>query len=371
MLSDRLRVARESLGLRQADAAGQLGIAESGICEMEAGRREPKAAQLAALAQLYRRPLDFFFSDEPVAQDVVLWRERPSDEVTAKKIQREFFALCEQYQSLEELLGAASGSTLPEDTTPKDAYGFPQAERLAARTWDQFELGAAPAESLRPVLEERFFVKIFALPLASEASAASTRSHRVGPAILLNKDSVHWRRNFDLAHELFHLLTWRVFREPTEVSSVEAGEEEERLANRFAGHLLLPESPFRERLDPFLDKAGNCRMSVAQIHELARSFDVSAEAIVYRCASLLHWHKDRTLGIVENVRKFRIWRESEPIEMLPSRYISLTVQAYGKGLISYKKGAEYLRKGFKQARDILEPPEDGAEPDRQITVAAD
>jgi Zn-dependent peptidase ImmA (M78 family)/DNA-binding XRE family transcriptional regulator len=371
MLSDRLRFARESLGLRQADAAGQLGIAESGICEMEAGRREPKAAQLAALAQLYRRPIDFFFSNELVAQDVALWRARPADAVAEKKIRREFFALCENYQSLEELLGISSASHLPEETIPKDDFGFQQAERLAARIWEQFDLGAAPATSLRFVLEERFFVKVFALPLASETSAASTRSHRFGPAVLLNSDSMHWRRNFDLAHELFHLLTWRVFRDPTEVSSVESGEEEERLANAFASHLLLPEGPFRERLDPFLDKAGSLSISEAQLQELARSFDVSAEAIVYRCAGLFHWRKEQTLGIVEKVHMVRTRRESEPIEMLPSRYMSLTVQAYRTGLISYKKGAEYLRRGFRQARDILEPPEDGAEPDRQITVTAD
>jgi len=371
MLSDRLRVAREALRLRQADAARHLGIAESGVCDMEAGRREPKAAQLAALAQLYKRPIDFFFSNEPVAQDVALWRGRPADAVAERSIQREFFALCENYQSLEELLGISTASTLPEETTPKEVFGFPQAERLAARIWEQFELGAAPATSLRFVLEERFFVKVFALPLASEASAASTRSHHFGPATLLNSDSMHWRRNFDLAHELFHLLTWRVFRDPAEVSSVESGEEEERLANSFASHLLLPEGPFRERLDPFLDKAGNLSIAVAQLQELARCFDVSAEAIVYRCAGLFHWRKDQTLGIVDRVHMVQTRRESEPIEMLPSRYISLTVQAYRNGLISYKKGAEYLRKGFKQARDILEPPEDGAEPDRQIMVAAD
>ena len=371
MLGERLRLAREAAGLHQLDAAQALGIVVSGISDIENGNREPRAAQLAMLAGLYRRPLSFFFSEEPVMPDVVLWRARPAEESKAKRIQREFLSLCEDYQELEQLTNNVVPSGLPEESGAKDRFGFPQAESLAARIWQEFELGAAPAECLRPVLEERYRVKIFALALASEASAASTRNNRFGPATLLNQDNVHWRRNFSLAHELFHLLTWRVFRSPGEASSIEAGEDEEGLANAFAAHLLLPESPFRERLGPYIDNRGNLKMTLIELHGIARSFDVSAEAVVYRCAGLLHWRKEDTKAVIQKLGCFRMWRERQSVETLPSRYIYLTVQAYRQGLISFGRGAEYLRKSYRHARDILEPPEDEVESDGQIAVAFD
>jgi XRE family transcriptional regulator, fatty acid utilization regulator len=369
MIGERLRIAREACGMRQAEAAKSLGIAESGISEMETGVREPRASQLAALARLYNRSVDFFFRDVPVAEELVLWRGEPSDESVARRIRREFLSLCETYERLEALLGPRPGAALPEERGPREAYGFPQAEALASKIWKLFELGAAPSESLRLVLEERYQVKIFALPLSGEASAASTRSPRFGPATLLNQDSRSWRRNFDLAHELFHLLTWGIFRNASEQSSAEAGEDEERFANCFASHLLLPEAPFRESLAPFVDREGGLKMAVADVHSIARSFEVSAEAVVYRCAGLLHWQKETTQSVVSKVLGFRVWRESQSIESLPSRYVELVLRSYRQGLISFGKGAEFLRMGHKQAREILEPPDDGSAFDRQISVS--
>lgn len=370
-LGERLRYAREAAGLHQSDAAREIGISDTGISEMESGRRQPKAAQLARLASLYNRSMDFFFSTVPLAPEVVLWRCRPSDEATAKRRQREFFSLCEDYQEIEDLTGSARPSALPKDATPRERFGYLDAERLAASIWEQFELGTVPAESLRPVLEEKYNVRIFAQPMRDEASAASTMNPRFGPAVLLNRDSKHWRRNFDLAHELFHLLTWDVFRSREEDSSVVADEDEESWANCFASRLLLPEASFRERVGPYIGPDGTLRITPREIHDLARAFDVSAEAIVYRFASLLRWRKEETRGVIDRVQTSPFGRESPPVESLPSRYVFLVVQAYRQGMISYGKGAQYLRMSHKAARDFLEPPEDDFESDRQITITSD
>jgi Zn-dependent peptidase ImmA (M78 family) len=300
---------------------------------------------------------------------VVLWRERPKDEGVAKRYERDFLSLCEDFQELEDLACAAVPSALPDQPVPKDRFSFDQAGFLAARIWEQFELGAVPAEGLHRVMEETHHVRIFALPLGNGPSAASARSRRFGPAVLLNQDSVSWRRNFDLAHELFHLLTWSTFRSPGEPSSVEAPEEEESWANCFASRLLLPEGLFGSRLAPFLDKNGDLQITVGEIHDLARGFDVSAEAVVYRCAGMFRWPKEQTQRVKAQVHSCHIWRESRPAERLPSRYVSLVIQSFRRGLISYRKGAEYLRMSYKQAQDILESAGDAPDPDSPITLA--
>ncbi len=66
---------------------------------------------------------------------------------------------------------------------------------------------------------------------------------RYRAAILPNSNNIRWRRNFDLAHELFHQLTWKLFRIGD--SATQADDQDEKLANCFAGSLLVPPKPLK------------------------------------------------------------------------------------------------------------------------------
>lgn len=65
LLGQRLREARESLGLPQAAVADHLEIPRTSVSEIEAGRRRVSFLELRQLAKLYRRPMSFFSGDEP------------------------------------------------------------------------------------------------------------------------------------------------------------------------------------------------------------------------------------------------------------------------------------------------------------------
>lgn len=368
MLGERLKFARESVGLRQSDAAEVLSISVSGVSEMENGLREPKAAQLAKLAELYHRTMDFFFADTPLRRDVVLWRCKPDDDAEAMRTQREFFKLCEDYRRLEQLAGEERESVLPSETGTKREFRYSRAEAVALRMAEELGLGVIPAQVLKHVLEENYNVRVFALPMSSMASALCMRDERLGACVLLNADNVSWRRNFDLAHELFHLFTWDVFREPGDGTAAVAGSEEEALANAFASRLLLPENHFRQRLHAVCRE----RITAAGIHELAREFDVSPEAVIYRCAGTFHWKKDRTQEIVRMVKDLYLpGRRSRGIDTLPPRYVHLAVLAYRRGMISFGRAAKYLKIGHKEAAEILEPVENGIDIDSQIATTTD
>ena len=53
-IAHRIRVARENAGLSQGQAAKQLDFQRPTISEIEAGRRKVTAAELIAMAKLYR-----------------------------------------------------------------------------------------------------------------------------------------------------------------------------------------------------------------------------------------------------------------------------------------------------------------------------
>jgi transcriptional regulator with XRE-family HTH domain len=66
-VGQRLRKARETLGLTQEDVAGVLGIQRTSVIAMEAGKRSVTAIELRRLARLYRRSVAWILGEEPDA----------------------------------------------------------------------------------------------------------------------------------------------------------------------------------------------------------------------------------------------------------------------------------------------------------------
>jgi transcriptional regulator with XRE-family HTH domain len=67
VVGERLRQARETLGLTQADVAGALGIPRTSLLAIEAGRRKVTGLELRRLARIYRRPIEWLLGGEPPA----------------------------------------------------------------------------------------------------------------------------------------------------------------------------------------------------------------------------------------------------------------------------------------------------------------
>jgi transcriptional regulator with XRE-family HTH domain len=65
MLGERLKEAREYVGLKQDDVAKKLGIPRSALSNIEAGSRKVDAIELAQLARLYQRPVAWFTGEDP------------------------------------------------------------------------------------------------------------------------------------------------------------------------------------------------------------------------------------------------------------------------------------------------------------------
>lgn len=62
-LGERLRIAREYVGLTQDEVARYLSIPRSALSHMETGQRKVEALELSRMARLYQRPLSWFTSE--------------------------------------------------------------------------------------------------------------------------------------------------------------------------------------------------------------------------------------------------------------------------------------------------------------------
>ena len=239
-IGQRLKIAREAIGYTQKKAAQESDIGETTISAFENPKgpfgREPKFSQLSRLAEIYRKSIEFFLTDKQLVENLMLWRDVPNTEEETKETEAEFRQLCEQYHKLEVLTGEVKRASLPQPNVTKlEEFDWAKAELFAKYVQDSFLLGDIPIASLKQILEETYYIKIFYLDFPG--SAISVVSEEFGPAILLNRRNKQWRRSYDLAHELFHILTWDVFRG----ESKETSETSEKLANKYASRLLITE----------------------------------------------------------------------------------------------------------------------------------
>jgi len=113
-----------------------------------------------------------------------------------------------------------------------------------------------------------------------------------------------WRRNYDLAHEFFHLITWDYF-SPEEIykRNKHGKNRIEQLADVFASAFLLPEEELRNEFKKRIKKN---HISYLDLTEIAREFDVSIEALLWRLVNLNLIEKDTVIKEFErgNIKDF-------------------------------------------------------------------
>ena len=344
-LAERLRKAREAVGLSIGEAATRLGFPSyQTLSNIEKGDREVKASELALFAKTYFCNLNSLLMGDGVPQPAVyfLWRRAPSErkaEVEAS-IKHKF----EEYHLLEKLLGLSEeGTGALIAISSADIRNYYQVDALAAKISNLFNLGSRPALSLQKVMEQMLRTKILFVELSEFGSAASTVHPEFGAAIVVNREEAPWRINFTLAHELFHIITWNTFN-PSELEQNEAlFKDIEKKAERFASTLLLPESAVREELN---SRMKDHKLSFSDIVDVAREFGVSTQALLYRMANmrLIEWEKANDLAKNDELMMIdrRVRRDTNYEAPTSQRFILLAVKCLRKGLISRGKFSELL-----------------------------
>ncbi|MCE7888260.1 MAG: ImmA/IrrE family metallo-endopeptidase [Sorangiineae bacterium PRO1] len=364
MIGERLRFAREKRGLTLNQVADLSAIGSSSLSDFENDKRQPKLAQLQALAKLYGRSEAFFFQEGTLPAEQVLWRQRPVGDV-ASAIESQFVQLCEQYHNLELWCAERVAADLPVSTTPAESFTYSTAEELAHRVRKALNLGDCPARALRSVLEESCGVKIFHLSVEPTGTAACSRSDAYGMAVLLNTNNRRWRRNFDLAHELFHLLTWQAFRGQSDATAPPL---EEKLADAFASALVLPTDAVQAAVEEKRQAAGKLNRSA--LFDIAREFDVSVEALLWKLKKVYNRTEEATRADIEACKQlaktYETRKEEQPPPIRPERFNALVLKALQRGELSTGRAAEYLGISRREAMKLEEL--DGAQ-DAEVAIS--
>lgn len=365
-ISEKLKSARLVLKLTLEAVSERSGIGVSTLSEFENGRREPRLGQLKRLAETYHRSVASLLDEEEQLVPCVLWRQRP-ESPNAEDVQATLLDLADRFRTLEALCEQRTVIELPTVPAGDTRFTYPTAASLARRVRNELGLGDRPGQTLLRVLEEVCNVKVFHLEFEPGGSAACTLSERFGAAVLLNSKNVRWRRNFDLAHELFHLLTWKYFRHDTMGQQDQPSEQEEKLATCFARNLLMPEEVFREAVDTA--RRDGDKLGFDGLFEVAREFDVSVEAVVWQIGFVYKIPSEKLQPTLDYLRDHSVaWdiRERDCPPRRPLRFEALARQALRKGLISTGRYAEYVGISRREAMKLVEQE---ATEDVQVEVA--
>jgi transcriptional regulator with XRE-family HTH domain len=231
LLGQRIRDARDRLKWSQGKLAAEVGMGSAQIISsIESGTREVKASELSRIARALRTSIDNLLNPELRPEPKFAWREPPEEGF--EEHESKFLLRCERYGLVEKWCEALPPQPLPSLNFTSACPSFKDVQRQADNIRNSFQLGGRPACSLEKTLEEDFGVKIFYDDLGADGGSAFSVASWFGTAVLLNSCHAPWRRNYSLAHELFHLLT------KNELDSC-GKDEVEKYSNVFASALLL------------------------------------------------------------------------------------------------------------------------------------
>jgi Zn-dependent peptidase ImmA (M78 family)/DNA-binding XRE family transcriptional regulator len=360
-----VRAAREAVGLTQAALAAAAGFASLQIVSaIETGQRDVKAWELAKLARALHTSVDVLLGLDEPSLVRVFWR-RGSTGISGIR-EAQLRERAERFALLEEWCDLPVAEALPEFAFDPRRASFADAERLALAVSRTLDLGSRPAASLLRVLEERFRVKVFYDERGDAESAACTRG-AFGAAVLLNAVQAPWQRNYSLAHELFHVVTWSAVTAvwPADGEPVWS-ERLETLADVFASYLLLPAAEVTAQFDS--RTADERALEPTDVIGMARDFDVSTEAVAWRLVNLgrrdAEWAR-ALLADGEFRRRDRLTmpaRWNRPDVPFPERYRRLALLAYEGDRLSLNRLAQFLESSMGEVNAMIEDAELGETP---------
>lgn len=286
-VGQRIREYRRREDLSQDDFARQLGFANRQTLQtIESGARRLHVPELLRLLEVTGETIEYF--TDPflwIGDGVFSYRAQQPDDAALTRFEEEAGKLVSVWRWMRTV-SATDTAVLPmfdlgSRSTFEDAHAF--AEQLIR--W--LRLGDVPADRLATTIEQELGIPVLFIEMPMGISGA-TCHHDDGTVMFINRNDAPGRRNFDLAHELFHVLTWAQHQPERIDMGAGAGVQTpalsrsarrlEQLADNFAGALLMPR-------DALLRRWEQCRTSrdlPAELRASADHFRVSVPALLWR-----------------------------------------------------------------------------------------
>lgn len=246
LVGKRVKIARDRAGMSQSDLAKRLSWDKHQIVSnIETGIRAVSSDEMFQLTEIFGEPMDFFTDPYRIVDDAVLSFRARRNAGGLEAFEEYIGKLASAAIRFSDLCGEAINPfdrqlKVSRDTTPHSASA------LGTLVADRLKLGPIPAEHLQDAIERKLGIMVLNVDAPEGISGSACRMDRLN-MITVNRAEPEFRRNFDLAHELFHVLTWAALPPQRHDWIGETKPKVEKLADAFASGLLMPHKTMQVR----------------------------------------------------------------------------------------------------------------------------
>ncbi len=296
---ERLRVARELIGLSQAQLAADVDLSPAAISQFESGAARPSPDTIGSLSAALRVPSAFF--TRPLTETHEgFFRSLRRTAVVDRRRARAVAHIAHDLALDASGIGQFAANCVPK--IPASGLDAPRdkIEHIAAEVRESWGVSAGPLPDVVALLEDHGVV-VIRLPLGSADVDAFSLPFPQHPVVVLGTDkNDRARSRFDAAHELGHLVLHG--------EQIWGMKEVETQAHQFAAALLMPASEIYDQLPENVDWP--------RLFELKQYWQVSLAALLMR-ARTLHRMAESTYLTAIKAASARGWRRVEPVPLGP------------------------------------------------------
>lgn len=355
LIGYRVKAARETAGWTQERLAERLGLNDrQSVSDLENGKRRLQPDELVLLSDALGREIEFFLDPFAVVGEARFsWRTSPG---LPESNLDDFELRAGQWIGLlrwlreEEQARSPLKFSLRLTTQSSFEEAIARAEELVVA----LKLGQIPAERLIERVERDLdipvlFVDTLTTPEGESVSGATCHLQDLG-VILINRNEAEARRFYDLAHELFHALTWDAMnpshRESNSLEERGRGRTRriEQLANNFAAALLMPTGS----LEQLIDKRRI--MDAGHLTNVAAQLRVAPVALAWRLFNM-KWIDESTREALQQER------QHASVVGTPKRFsasvVAMLYRAIDCGRLSARKAAKAMGMSLPKLADLF------------------
>jgi transcriptional regulator with XRE-family HTH domain len=342
LIGARIKALREERGLSQDALARMFGFKDrQTVSAIETGERRVSAEELILAVEKLGASLDYFTDPFLLAgEGRFSWRQTDVGAARLGAYERMAGRWIAAFRAIAPRVGRPAPllrRSLGLDRRSTFEEAMEAGERFAA----SFDLGARPAARLAEVMERELGVLVLMVEALPGISGAACRLPELD-VVLINRREIAGRRHFDLAHQLFHMLTWDAMPpEHAEAASETGGARVEQLANSFAGAVLMPKTAL-----PAVEAGAPDESAlIGTLNATADRLSVTASALKWRMAALGLISRKQARAIPDaalrhNGRKAAPQVEPPPLFSRP--FMEVLALALDGGRISVRRAAGLL-----------------------------
>jgi len=340
-VGQRLKKVRERLGFSLKDICKLAGINHyQTLSDIENGERTIKVWELSMLSDIYSKDSSYFIQKEEPQEFLYnfAWRDRKINK-DACKTENKIQYLHSNYRLFEELTDEKTQPNLIPWNEKENELTIDIIISKAESLVEQLNLGRRPATELLHVIENTLNIKVIFLDLDGCGSALASYND-TDFAIFINEKDAPWRRNYDMAHELFHLYSSNAY--PLEkLNEYEKDSKSwvEKLADEFAATLLMPE---KSLIGLWENMKAKKKVAIMDFIKAAEDYQVSTSALLIRMKNLRILDGKKVDDVLRSpefklLNSYNRSGKNVPAQTFSKRFIWLGIKALKNNKISKGK----------------------------------